>query len=236
MSKKINIEIEEHSNIASVSIPAGTCRKNKYIKIDNLVKILLDSKYKFTENILNEKDKNNVKIDFDTGLLPANNGVSILQVVELSDRNRVIVLKKEACKHDFIYHKNIFKKVGIPTLIFFLKVNENNIIYKGYLFSSKTDVINEKTQLYYYPFTNTSCNGTICFGANQEYLKFNNIYELFSFPDKFLMMPSTHELMYKNSLKLPIREFLVSLENKDFDNETLILYEKNYKQTLNYII
>lgn len=236
MIKKINIEIEENSNIATVTIPTETCSKSKYIKLDNLVKILLDSKYKFTENILNKKDNNEIKINFDTGVLPACNGVSILQMMELSDKNRVVVLKKEACRHDFIYHKNVFKNVGIPTLIFVLKINENNIIYRGYLYSTKTNIINENTQMYCYPFTNTGSNGVICFGANQEYLKFNNINELFSFPDKFLMMPSTHELVYKNSLNLSVRDFLVSLENKDFDNEILIDYGKNYKQTINYII
>lgn len=167
--------------------------------------------------------------------MPSYNKTTMLQIIEGENGNRVVAFKVDKCKHDFVYYSSLFENVGIPNLVFFLFLNKQNIVYRGYLFAIKEDVREKGTILYKYPFTNVSNTGLICFGGNSEHLKIDNLCNLTYFADKFFMMPSTHELAYTNTLNLEIRPFLELLVNKEFNDEYLVKTLKTYDQTINDI-
>ena len=233
MKNKITIELEESSSLATLRLPNedGTY-SNKLITIDDLCYLLEQSSETFSLKPSNDKKRPEVAIKFDTTLLPSNNGCSVIQSIELNNENKIIVLKKDAHKHDFVYHKSTFSNVGIPTLLFFLQINKNNIIYHGTLYAIKGNAVTPKTKMFHYPFTNVGGYGHICFGANQESLNLKSIRDLHSFCDKFLMMPSRHELYYKGALGLSIRPLLELLSGMDFEDEFLEPTNSTYESVL----
>ena len=233
MNKKILIEIQENVPLAFIKIPTKKgLIQSKTIEIDNLIELLESSKVSFN----NRKYKDEYSsIAYDTGILPSDNGVSISRIIDLQNKNKIVVLKKKSDKHDFVYHKTRFENVGLPALVFFLFINKQNIIYRGSLFALKNETLTENTVLYKYPFTNVGIEGDICFGANKESLKINSLLELKTFPDKFLMMPSTHDLGNDNVFGLKMRPWLELLEGIDFENDFLTASKFTYSSYLRYL-
>lgn len=227
--QKLIIEFEKESSIATVKLKDKDNVKVKYLQIDEVVEIIKESK----NNIVIERDTEKLKdVLYDTKLLPSFNGTSVIQIIEYHQGNKMIVLKKEKCRHDFAYHSTIMKNVGLPTLLFFIELNKNNIIYCCKVFAVKDKSINLETQLYKYPFTNVYDSGQICFGANKDKLIIEDLRELSHFPDKFLMMPTTHDLRFESIFDISMRKFLEILEDMDFEDGFLIKSSYKYKNII----
>lgn len=231
----IIIELNEASSIASLTYNINEFEKStKFLSVEDLIKLLNDSKEVFNYDILN-KDMKDGDIVYDSTLMPSFNGVSVIQNLESTRDNKLIVIKKEACRRDFVYHKSVFENVGIPTLLFFLYINSQNVIFNAKLFSVKESLITENTEIFHYPFTNVGLFGNVCFGDNKDKLKLNSLLNLYYFPDKFFQMPSTHDYNPQNRVDMNIRPFLEKLKNKDFNNDYLKSTNKTYKEILSTI-
>lgn len=225
--RQITININNDNDFIKLTKDIDGVKETKYISSDDLLNILELS-------LLSKKDKleklNEVK--YDTSFMPSSNGVSIVNIKEYHSGDKKVILKKDACKHDFPVYENIFEKVGLPTLIFILRI-KNNQIYSGSCFATKTNFITEDTEVFRYPFPNVGYNGGICFGGgNSKNLKIENLYDLHSFPNKFIMMPTTHELATNYNSKIPLRTFLENLQNNDFPLDELISFNKTIKEIL----
>lgn len=214
---EITIKITNKDDYISLTKEENGLKSTKYVTLNDLLSLLSNVK----EDVdlgLNKKDK---LLKHKTDILPSNNGVSIIQHMESYSDLRYVVLKKEACKHDFFLYDNKFEKVGLPTLLFILIINESNYISSGYLFATKDNFIKETTKIYHYPFPNVGYDGLICFGGNRKNLFVENLYDLHTFPSKFLFMPTTHELSTRYSSNIELRPLLELLQNKDFNYDLL---------------
>lgn len=224
--REITIKINNDNDLIKVIKDIEGVKDIKYISPDDLLEIL-------TLSLLNEKQKEeeSKKIKFESGLMPSSNGVSIISIKENHSNLKTVILKKNACKHDFPVYDNMYEKVGLPTLIFSLSI-KNNQVFAGQCYATKEEFITEDTELFKYPFPNVGHNGYICFGENLNNLKLENMYDLHSFPNKFIMMPTTHELATSYNSKIPLRKFLESIQHKDFPLSELRETGKKIKNIL----
>lgn len=227
--KEFVININDKDEYIKVLSNIDGVSKVKYIDTEDLIVLLKSAQIK------EEADRKKTAKKWETTILPSSNGVSILYMSESYEDNRKVILKKEACNHNFSVYENTYEKVGLPTMIFSLTITPNNKIAFGSLYCVKDSFITEETKLYRYPFPNVCGNtGSICFGDNNHIkaLEVENICDLHSFPSKFFIMPTTHEYATNYNSNLELRPFLELLQNKPFDNSYLIENGKKFKDIL----
>lgn len=216
---KINIEIGE-DNLIKVKQEENNKTSIKYITFDKLAELIISTK--------NNKEDTSI---YETPLLPANKNTYTIQYKQLSSGAEIYYIVKEKCNIDITYFDTIYKNVGIPKLIFAVKVYEE-VIRDVYTVAVKDKVIHEDTALYHYPFSNVSTgNGHICFGSNKiSSIKITSPIMLHSIPDMFLSMPNNNDNYGNNTSNMEYRMLLESLQDKEFNDDYLMCMNKTYKE------
>lgn len=157
---------------------------------------------------------------------------SLIQSKIIDKKSGVYILSVE--KQSAFTQLNDFKidEMGYPHLLFAIKVI-NCRASRLYVVAVKDDEITEKTKLYQYPFTNVSGEqGNVCLGINTLY---NNVFEdnyLFKIPMQFYAMPNTlHSFSpANNKYGMDCKELMLSLKDKEFNDELLVEKNINYQQ------
>ena len=173
--------------------------------------------------LLSSVEKDNEKKALDSNILPNNDALGVSTVRYRKNSNDTeeyfLLLKRTRC--DIKYHSDLFKDVGIPNLIFMIKIFEGQLRTMRVCAVKETRITNN-TQIYHYPFSNVGSDGSVCFGRNAIYeFRYDNIENLFSVPFIFLSMPNNDDMYGDNLSDLKYRELLTLLENEDFDDEFL---------------
>lgn len=229
--EKIRIEITDDFDIFVTSKGSNQVSDKKLISIDDLYNILGECNGK-------RKSKNvklNRDILYSSPLMPSFNGVHVLQHIIKNQNTEIVVLQREARRSKVAFYDEVIDDVGIPSLIFAIYLT-GGAIRTAKVMAVKDKLIKEDTKLYRYPLTNVGDMGSICFGKNnlREYsiddYTFNNLH---SFPNMFLMMPSTHDIRHQNKYKMDLKPLLNHLKGKDFDNEKLSDANITYREWIN---
>lgn len=216
-----NIKILNQDGLASTSV--------KYIEINDLINILQVSK-NAGDTIKNKCGE----VLLRTPIFPSFGDVSTLQYIVHDSETQHIILKKDACKHDFNFHGKIYKKISIPTTIFTFRIYKG-LIQAGYVACVKDKVITEDTKIYKYPFGNVYSDTRICFGANSMANHKCDVFQsLHSMPSRFLLMETTS--FGNNKYKIDNYEDLYkSLQTEEFDLDKLIPHNMTYKEYIESI-
>lgn len=127
------------------------------------------------------------------------------------------------------YYDTVYEKVGMPKLIFCIKMLKN-IIQDIYVGAVKDTVITEDTQIYKYPFSNVFSDTRICFGGNRiSKFDIKNPVMLHSMPDLFLSMENNNDSYgHANNSGKDYRVLLEELQSNTFNNDWLIPLNKTY--------
>lgn len=229
--EKIKIEITDDFDIFVTSKSRNQMSDKKLISIDDLYNILGECNGK--------RKSQKVKLDRDilysSPLMPSFNGVHVLQHIIKNENTEIVVLQREARRSKVAFYDEVMEDVGMPSLIFAIYLT-SGVIRAAKVMAVKDKLIKEDTKLYRYPLTNVGDMGSICFGGNnlREYSvndgTFNNLH---SFPNMFLMMPSTHEIRHQNNYKMELKPLLNHLKGKDFDNDKLFEANITYRAWIN---
>lgn len=191
----------------------------KYITFDDFVGAILAAQHKedkvITENI--------------TPILPPNT----IQYMELTNGGYIIVIKKDKCNIDIEYGDKIYKKVGIPTLLFAFRMYQDTL-QEGYVVSVKDKIINADTPIYFYLFSNVFKDTHICWGNKLP--TFPDVLYISNIADMFLSMPNSSHNYGFNSSGLEYRPLLESLEGKIFDESILLSMNMTYSEWISSII
>lgn len=170
----------------------------------------------------------------DSPILTVGYGISTVQTRDYSTGSKTIILVREPMPMDILYFDNIYKSVGMPRLLFSIKIYKN-IIQSVRVMALKDSIIKEDTQLYEYPFSNVSrVSGNICFGLNKiSSIDIPNLTALHSIPDMFLSMPNNNDNYGHNLSGLSYRPLLEELSYKDFNNDWLEPSNRTYRDWFN---
>ena len=218
MDCRMKIEITE---VLDVYVTTGNENKvKKLIDFETLANILTSVKNKIA---IKEEKVSERNIIYSSPIFPSFNGVHVLQHI-IKDANKdIYIIQREARRSNVAFYDDVFEDVGMPSLIFAITV-EGETITNVKLGTVKDKLITPQSKIYYYPLTNVSSNGGICFGGNRisDY-KIRSVNDLHVFPTRFLMMPSTHEISdSKTGYNMRVRPLLNHLKGKDFDSEMLV--------------
>lgn len=228
--EKIKIEINEMFEIF-------ISHKDDYGAFDKKA-ICLDDLYNILSECNNKRQYKKVKKEsnmlYSSPLMPNFNGVHVLQHIIKNNTTQIVVLQREAKRSKIAFYDEVLEDVGMPSLLFMVYII-NNKISSARVVAVKDKVIREDSMLYKYPLTNVYGDGAICFGGNdlKKYELDNTFNNLHSFPNMFLMMPSTHELQHQNGYNMQLRPLLNYLKGKDFDVDKLVEAKISYKEWIN---
>jgi len=161
--------------------------------------------------------------EVDTPIFPQDPSVSTVQMRKLSTGAEWYFVTREAGPLDLQYYDTVFKQVGIPKLLFAIKLSKN-VIQRVAVMATLDRTITDESKLYNYPFSNVNGpTGGICFGGNRLYdYSFDSPLQLHSLPNMFLSMPSNDDNYgTRNASGLLFRPLLEQIEGKDFPTEWL---------------
>jgi hypothetical protein len=183
-----------------------------------------------------EVSKEEVEI-IDTPVLPVSNSVQTIQHRKLSNGSEYFLMVRQPGKFDIQYFDDTYKEVGIPKLVFAIKLFKSTI-QQMFIVVVKDHTVTEDSQLYYYPFSNVSSYDTkVCFGSNRiSELNIDSPIKLHSVIDMFLSMPNNNDSYGQNLSGLEYRPLLEALNGKNFDNSWLKPMNKTYKEWLTKLI
>lgn len=213
---------------------SGLCEVTSQLETGRFVKKLisytdlLDALIGATETSYTKKD-----LHFLTPILPGDSKISVVQikVYEETDISWYILLR-EPDPADFEYFDTVYKNVGLPKLIFAIKV-QNNAVVSFRIMAVKDRFLRHDSILYSYPFSNVSGVGYVCTGNNYKSLNIQmepgDVTAILSIPEMFLAMPNSEHSYGHNKSGLYYRDMLAELEGKPFKEEWLepsLSYEK----------
>lgn len=221
---KILIEIGE-DKLPKIKIINSSGTETKYVSLSDLAAMFASA---------SELDNSQEEVYMESPLLPQFNGISTVQYLE-SESTQIYILRKEACKMDLTYFGDAFSNVGIPTLLFKIKVSNDSI--KGVeVVAIKEPVISKTTMLYRYPFSNVFDTTKMCLGANNiaglDVAQTSTIYRI---PNLVLSLDNNNDAYRNsNSSSLELRELFAKLSGKKFDQEILVQLKINDEKFLTY--
>lgn len=221
---KIIIEIGE-DKLPKIKIVNSSGTETKYVTLSDLALMFTSA---------SELDNSQEELYMESPLLPQFVGISTVQYLE-SESTQIYVLRKEACKMDLSCFGDAFSNVGIPTLLFKVKISNNSI--KGIEVVAITDpVISKTTMLYRYPFSNVFDTTKMCLGANNiaalDVAQTSTIYRI---PNLVLSLDNNNDAYRNsNSSNLELRELFTKLSGKKFDEKILVQLKISNGKFLTY--
>lgn len=203
------------------------------IKEGNEIKIHNVSFNDFCEVILAAKEhkkKDAVTVE-ETPIFPCTSSISCVQIKEKNNGEKIVVLMHDEHFHNIDFFDMIYKNVGVPKLLFAIKL-QKNIIQSVHVVAVTDYIITKDTNVFCYPFAHVYTSSKICFGNNNlSKLQIKDILELHSIPSMFLSMPDIGHMTGENNLsQLDYRVMLEELQNKAFPKEWLQPFCKTYSQ------
>lgn len=166
----------------------------------------------------------------DSPIFPVAGNVATVQYREFQSGAKTFVMLRKDDPFDINYRGTIFKQVGLPKMLFAVKLL-NNVIQGAAVVCVTDHVVNENSDIYSFPLGNASMEGKICFGANRiASFDIKETQMLHSVPNMFLSMEGNDDHYGKNLSRLAQRPMLNELQGKPFPVEWLKPMGKKYKQ------
>lgn len=151
----------------------------------------------------------------------------------------LFVLEKKAHRRNVTYYGKVFQDVGFPKLLFGYVLDHKYNSIKTSIVAVKNDLfIKSETEIFRYPFSNVYSNTECCWGTC-TFPKLDHPYQLSGFPELYLSQEDNGDLYDgANSSGLMYREFLMSLQGKDFNMDWLLPNHvgKTFQSYCNYLI
>jgi hypothetical protein len=173
---------------------------------------------------LAQKSLNNVIVDHHgSGPLPKN--CIYYGVFERNAQKpaQIIIIEREAGIRSY-NHLGTVLQVGYPKLLFCYRVVDEYV--KGFhLVAAVDEIIKNDSDIYRFPYANVNISGVVCLGGF-NYPPLKELAELTYYPEGFLTIE--HSIHGDNTGKYPFEVLLKKMENRQFDNELLIL-DCNFK-------
>lgn len=209
----MEIVLDEKSNIATVYTVVDGRKRRKDITVDDLIKSLISSVNRGTEEI------------YTSPLFAQVKGTSLIQSKSTSGGKKCLyIIHKKKHRTSMSLYERFYDNVGVPGLLFAVHSVNDKLVQLDVV-AVKDEVISENTRIYMYPFTNVTLSvGRACLGMNTLNKGLIKKKSLFDVPDQFMSMPNTIEAFSpnKNSKGYILQELLKELINKDFDDELLV--------------
>lgn len=220
MKNNLICNIDKDNNTVSI-IDSNNGRKSaKTITINDFISSILASK--------KIKD-NNAKVY--SNLYSENDNCRVIQTIILDSNTKYYIVQFKPKKIPICIYNTFYDNIGMPGCLFAIK-SHNGQYGRGAMVSIKDDLVTNESSIYIYPFSNAS-DRHICLGGNRIYDIMDDIGVL-KFPTRFFSMPNTNCSFHasNNSKGLQYRELVSYLQDKDFENNLLIIDEKykNYKE------
>jgi hypothetical protein len=222
MGNRLIIEISDDLDIyvKPVDYDTGTVTK-KRITMEELLEVLhVSNEYR---TISKKGEMTGSSTLFRTPIFSSFNGSFTIQYIAQTNDLHYAVLQRLPGPHAFAVHDKVYNNVGLPGLVFVVKIYKD-LIQSCNIGAIKERVVKEDTPIYRYPFTNAYGDGKICFGQNdmKNHKLQNGFTDLQSFPSKFFLMPSTHSMGQQNRYDMELRPLVEYLVDKEFDEEKLV--------------
>lgn len=223
---KINIELDCESNTAIIKKYVNGKKYYKEVSTNDLI-----------ESIINTTTKQQKFKSIIGPLFYEDTLNRLIQTIQIDKNSYIYIINRKKSKNLLSIYTTNFGFCGTPNMIFAIKV-VNNVFSSMYVTVTKTDIINEDTELYFYPFSNVNnYSYNVCTGSNRFETRIENAKDAFKYIEYFFAMPNTIESFRStcNKKALEFRDLAKFLKDKDFPDELLVESGKKYSDFLNQI-
>lgn len=204
---------------AKVETEKGGARRSIYLDNQKLAQLIVSS----IKEDLDVKEK--VRPITISPTLPLNT----VKYAKMNDDTDLIFMIYPEVHADITYHRDEFKDVPFPNLVFCFGVR-NNRVGQRHVFSYKDRILREDTELYRYPFSNVYEGGKMCFHDNQP---IHDLVELQSFPHNWIRAPFNDHLFHQDrttTLNKPLRGLFQGSQGKPFNYEILTPVNRTFQK------
>lgn len=149
---------------------------------------------------------------FSSGLLPE--GCLSFSV---AGSTQEICLWVPAHRADITYHHTVYEGFALPRMVFSFTLNGSGRVVNSRMAIVADEKLRPESQVFAYPFSNVYGNSKICIGSANSLPVYKSIRALTGLPHLILSLPNNdHEFSAaRNKLRLPYRELLEHLRDKD---------------------
>ena len=161
----------------------------------------------------------------------SDNSMKLFHRIQIGKNSYIYFVFKPASRMPMCLYKKFFSDVGMPSLVFAIKV-VNKHFSKLYVTATKeVSNIDFNTELYKYPFSNVFEDGSVCIGMNRLEDLDDVDKNILKVVESFFSMPNTGENfnMNYNDKKIEYGELLENLSGSDFNNDYLVDF-KTFKE------
>lgn len=217
MPSKTTIEICENNFCKIIVTKDNGVKINKYVSFNTMMELLNASMEKEEYNMI---DSNVILSD----ILPGDSIISTIQVKEITSSNsKWYVLLREKKPTNMKLKDKIYKNVAMPKTLYAIKVCNDKCVSLR-IACVKDGVINEKTTIYRYPYSNVFDTRSVCLGGNMlnDFL-LNGLNNIVMIPEMFLAMTNNNDgYAGSNSSGYEYSDLLELMENAKFDENILV--------------
>lgn len=132
---------------------------------------------------------------------------------------------------NFAFENTRYEDVGIPNLIFRIRVSSQVVVTSSVWCMHKKTLIAPDTRLYHWPLYNVSDSGGICLGGSNR-LIVEHPWQLFRWPGYFFSQSMTAHGTPRNNSGLEGRSLMQALSGRDFPDEWLVPMNRTIQSVL----
>jgi hypothetical protein len=194
---------------AKVDVEVDGSLRTVYLDLQDLASYIVSS---VKQDVAEVKEP--AKVVLASPSLPENT----VRYAKLSDDTDLIFLFHPETKANITYHKDIFKDVPIPNLVFCFGVRNNSLI-QSMVYAYKDRFLRDDTGLYRFPFANVYNSASLCYHSAAPV---QDLMQLNTFAYNWLHEPFNDHLYDNANISgKAFRELLDKSQGKQFDYDIL---------------
>jgi len=219
--KKVTIVLEE-KKLPHVQYENGNVMRSFNVYHDDLLHLIQQSTF--------EEEK---KIE--TVLISPAFPPNTVKYGEKSDGTSIIFIQQPEASWDITYHRQSFRDVPFPNLIFGFRIKKQVLTGK-FVVAYKDRFLRDKTPLYRFPYSNVyNEQGSMCFYENIEY---KDLVQLQTFIHRWIHTDMNDHL-YGADVNLsgkPLRQLFEEMSGESFNYDILKPINLNFEEWSNSLI
>ena len=136
---------------------------------------------------------------------------------DVSDSHKTVSVWIPPGHIDLTYHKTTYEHFPLPAMAFSFSVSAGGKTSNHRMAVIAVEKPTPKTPLFLYPFSNLYADSRICVGAANSLPVYKDLRTLGTLPYHLLRLPNNDHMysQHNNKLKLPYRDLLELLKNKE---------------------
>jgi Prokaryotic E2 family D len=214
----------KENHLPHVAYEVNGLKQGKHLHHDQLLDYIKDS-------IVEEGVSSSSKITILTPSMPTNT----IKYGEKANGTSILFVAEPQISVDVKYHKETFKEVPYPKMVFCYVVRKERIS-DIYVACYKDLFLRDTTELFHFPYSNVHSDTKLCYYDRKQ---IEDLVQLQTFPHIWRSTDNNDHLYHQgasNLLNKPLREIFSAYSGQKFDNSIMKPMDKDFGTWANQLL